>query len=44
MIETEVLQSNHAMQQLNEACGFKASGIRFGKDEPRIIYRKFQAE
>ena len=44
VIETEVLQDNHAMQQLNEACGFRASGMRFDKEVPRIIYRKFKAE
>lgn len=40
VIETEVLQNNHAMQQLNERAGFIAAGMRFDKTEPRIIYRK----
>ena len=40
VIETEVLQENHAMQQLNESAGFKAAGVRFDKPEARIIYRK----
>ncbi len=40
VIETEVLQLNHAMQQLNEASGFNAAGVRFDKSEARIIYRK----
>lgn len=40
VIETEVLQLNHAMQQLNEASGFKAAGVRFDNVEARIIYRK----
>jgi glutathionylspermidine synthase len=44
LIETEVLQENHAMQQLNEGSGFKASGMRFNETESRIIYRKFKAE
>lgn len=44
VIETEVLQENHAMQQLNEGSGFKASGMRFDETESRIIYRKFKAE
>jgi hypothetical protein len=42
VIETEVLQPNHDMQQRNEASGFKAAGIRFGKAEARIIYRKYK--
>lgn len=40
VIETEVLQDNHAMQLLNERSGFKAAGIRFDKDPSRIVYRK----
>ena len=40
VIETEVLQRNHAMQQLNEASGFKAAGVRIDKAEARIVYRK----
>jgi len=44
LIETEVLRENHAMQQLNEGSGFKASGMRFDETESRIIYRKFKAE
>ena len=40
VIETEVLQENHAMQRLNESAGFKAAGVRFDKPEARIIYRK----
>ena len=40
VIETEVLQENHAMQRLNESAGFKAAGVRFDKPEARVIYRK----
>ena len=40
VIETEVLQPNRAMQQLNEASGFQAAGMRFDKADSRIIYRK----
>ena len=40
VIETEVLQLNHAMQQLNEAAGFTVAGVRFDNTEARIIYRK----
>ena len=43
VIETEVLQENHAMQQLNEGSGFKAAGVRFDKPEARIIYRKYKS-
>jgi hypothetical protein len=35
-----VLQLNHALQQLNEASGFKATGVRFDKAEAMTIYRK----
>jgi hypothetical protein len=40
MIETEVIQSRHRRSQLNERAGFLAAGVRFDKDQPRIIYRK----
>ena len=42
VIETEVLQLNHPMQQLNESAGFNAAGVRFDKPEARIIYRKYR--
>jgi ribosomal protein S18 acetylase RimI-like enzyme len=44
VIETEVLQENHAMQQLNERSGFKTAGVRFDKPEARIIYRKSEPD
>ena len=44
VIETEVLQENHAMQQLNERSGFRVAGMRFDKAEPRIIYRMRRPE
>ncbi len=40
LVETEVAQNNHAMQQLNERSGFVAAGIRFDQEVPRVIYRK----
>ena len=40
LVETEASQSNHNMCRLNEKCGFTPAGMRFDKDQPRIIYRK----
>ena len=38
VIETELIQTNHAMAKLNEATGFTAAGVRFDSS-PRVIYR-----
>jgi hypothetical protein len=40
VFEMEALQLNHALQQLNEASGFKATGVRFDKAEAMTICRK----
>ena len=39
-VETETSQTNHAMCQLNEQCGFVMIGTRFDENRPRIIFRK----
>ncbi len=39
VIETELIQTNHAMGKLNEASGFTTAGVRFDT-KPRLIYRR----